>query len=160
MLELSIEDKQKIEKIDSFEDLSSLAVEILQRTPTPVALVCGPITTGGLGSEAQNARFFSEAISFLRQKGWVVFDQMLFHEAIQRISSAMPPVEYRLEILDVFCEGIFRSGVIKQAFFLPGWQSSRGATWERDRLEVLGIPIQDFPLEWTQAILSRESYST
>lgn len=46
----------------TFADLAAIALTILPRLPKPVGQVCGPISTGGLGSiEANLVRFWESS---------------------------------------------------------------------------------------------------
>ena len=48
---------------------------------------------------------------------------------------------YWLPILDIFYKKVFESGYVSTALFLPDWQSSKGATWEKKLVSDLGIKM-------------------
>jgi hypothetical protein len=48
---------------------------------------------------------------------------------------------YPMPILEEFYLPLYQSGRIKKFFFVSGWESSFGATWEHDRAKELGIEI-------------------
>jgi len=49
--------------------------------------------------------------------------------------------EYLENILTDFYLPIFEGGYIQDLYFIQGWQSSHGATWEHNQAERLGIKI-------------------
>jgi hypothetical protein len=52
-------------------------------------------------------------------------------------------------IMEVYHKPILESGYIKQAFFMPKWEESKGATWERNLIkENSNIKVEEFPEEW------------
>ena len=48
---------------------------------------------------------------------------------------------YPEAILDDFYSPIFNSGLIKEFYFMPNWQSSKGANWEHNEANRLGIKV-------------------
>jgi hypothetical protein len=144
--------KDKFHTAESFEDLADIAVDILRemdKSGKPIVQICGPISTGGLGSLEKNLTRFEKSIETAIKNGLQVFNQAPFEEAIRRISVKYPKTDgYCLAILDVFYKKVFESGYIKTALFLPDWQSSKGATWERELVSGLGLQVQEYPLEW------------
>ncbi len=141
-------DRQRLAIATNFQELADIAVtSILPRMALvgrPIVEVCGPITTGGLGCKWKNLRRFRQAILFLTEKGNLVFDPVLFEERIGHLANDHHRRGvYCEEILTVFYAQVFESGYISQAKFLPGWQSSHGATFERVKLTSLSIPIED-----------------
>ena len=143
--------------ISSFEEMIPIAVDILTRMTTnsnwPIVQLCGPMTTGGKGSLAANMSYFTKALELASHKGLHVFNQMPFQDSIIRLSvEADSRKEYCKEILHIFYRGIFRTGFIKELMFLPDWQSSVGARWEREEGQLLGLVISDFPAAWLSLI--------
>ena len=55
-----------------------------------------------------------------------------------------------MDMLDVLYRTIFSSGLINKALFLPDWESSKGARWERDLVTELGLEILEYPIEWLE----------
>ncbi len=146
---LSQKEKELLDTAESFEELLEIALAVLGRMPKPIVQVCGPITTGGRGSAEENIKFFRAAAKLLLQKGHNVFGQMIFHDSMIRImENKYSGDAYCMPILDIFYKGVFTSGHVSEAIFLPDWQSSKGACWERDAVLEHNIVIRDFPEEW------------
>jgi len=135
------EDILKLEQAESVDKMLEVGLAVLKRMPSPVAQVCGPISTGGRGSLLENLVAFNEAIVFLQAEGKIIFDQMPFEASMQRIKSTLQPGEYATSLLTDFYLPIFKSGLIKMMYFLPDWQSSKGASWEHEEAQKLGIEI-------------------
>lgn len=152
MLEYMTEsDHSALIKVDSFEELAEIGVSILSRIKADgheIGEICGPLSTGGLGSPDLNRERFQRAIDAVRERGYIIFDQLPFEDAIRRIMKRYDPSEYCHDILDVFYATIFETGHITKFFFIPGWESSTGARWERKRALQHGIEIIDIPLDW------------
>ena len=129
-----------VEFAKSFGDLSKVAITVLKRMPQPVGEVCGPITSGGLGSREKNLEAFNKAIFALKYDGKNIFDQLPFEEKLFEFTQA---VWYQggLQLLNEFYGPIFESGLIKVLYFMPLWQTSLGATWEHEQAQRLGIKI-------------------
>jgi len=140
-----------LKRVASYDEAADIALTVLKRMHAlgePVVEICGPISTGGLGSLEKNAERFRAAIRSAHERGLVVFDQMHFQDVIERLSELHRNGSYDQDVLEVFYRRIFESGYIGKALFLPGWESSRGASWERALLTELGVPIEDYPLAW------------
>lgn len=135
------EDLQAVKDAQNFKELYSIAEKILKRMPAPIVQVCGPIGTGGLGSVEANLAAFDQQIRNLQEKGLHVFDQMPFEWPMQAIKFKLSPDTYPESILSDFYEPIFNSGYVKEFYFMPTWQSSKGATWEHEKATQLGIKI-------------------
>jgi hypothetical protein len=105
----------------------------------PIAMVCGPISTGGAGSRKANLDIFSRAIDILSAGGLLIFSQMPFENDMERIYKSDPNLR-GMVLLEEFYLPIFKSGHIKLMCFLPGWTNSVGATWEHRQAEIFGIP--------------------
>ncbi len=113
-----------------------------------IVQICGPMTTGGLGSLEENMAQFSRAIEQAERQGLRVFNQIPFQGAIIRITDHHDGKEYCVDILEVFYRRIFECGHVSRTLFLPGWQESRGARWERSFVSELGIAAEEYPREW------------
>lgn len=141
------EDSLLIQEAKSFKDLFFVAYKVLSKMPAPTIQVCGPISTGGLGNVEANIKNLQKTIVRLSEKGYVVFDQMPLEQKIAELASTWikenPREKYCYPILEDLYKPIFESGFIKELWFLPGWKSSHGATWERAQAERLGIKIFD-----------------
>lgn len=141
-----------MEGAETFEDLAEIAIDRLKEMSLlgkPIVQICGPISTGGLGSLEKNIARFEKAIKIANDRGLQVFDQIPFEGSMKRLSAKYPKTDgYCLPILDIFYKKVFESGYVKTTLFLPDWQSSKGATWERKLVSGLGIEVRDYPLEW------------
>lgn len=147
------DDEASLLQVSNFEDLAQIAISVLSRMKEAgheIVQICGPYTTGGLGSPELNGKRFEEARKAAESRGFIVFDQMPFEDAIKRIVTSynLPPGEYCQDILDVFYRRIFESGYISKFLFIPGWESSKGARWEHEEAEKIGILSKDIPLDW------------
>jgi len=128
--------------------------EISNNGQIPVSQVCGPISTGGLGSLDKNLAVFKLTIRLLQEKGEVIFDQTVFQDAITRITKHHPNnAEYRTEILKDFFRDIFSSGFVKKGVFIPGWRSSVGSRWEHGLLCTLHITREELSRKWYNGAL-------
>ena len=133
-----------IKESQDYKDLVLVAWDILEDmnddfAPRPIAMLSGPISTGGKGSRTENLLVFSMAIQRASADGLIVFDQMPFEDDIDRIFK-LNPNQQELQLLEEFYLSIFETGFISLLCFLPGWKTSFGAKWEHDQAELLGIP--------------------
>ena len=148
--------KTKLDSAETFEELADIGIDILKQmniSGKPIVQMCGPISTGGLGSIEKNIARLEKAIEVANKKGLQVFNQAPFEGAMKRLAPKYPKVDgYCTAILEIFYRRIFESGFVKKGLFLPGWQSSKGATWERKLLSDLGIKIEEYPEEWLSEI--------
>ncbi|MGV8172120.1 MAG: hypothetical protein ACP5OA_05505 [Candidatus Woesearchaeota archaeon] len=136
-----------IKNAETYEELLVIALDILNDMPGPIGAVCGPISTGGLGSTAQNLKIFDEVIIKLADEGYTIFNQMPFEKSIQALREKYSTdiKEQNQIILDRFYLKIYNSGLITKMFFIHGWESSHGASWERNIAQNSGIEIIDLP---------------
>lgn len=147
--------RERLDAVDSLDAAGVLAVEILEgmkAAEQPIIQVCGPMSTGGLGSLKENMARFARAVHFLQDRGFCVFNQIPFQSVIIRVTDHHDGGPYRMDILEVFYRKIFECGHVSAALFLPGWESSRGATWERQFVVACGIRARDFPRRWLQSL--------
>lgn len=142
----------KVSKAETFEELADIAIDMLNEIHTSgdiIIQICGPISTGGLGDIKKNINRFKKSIEIARKKGLKVFDQTPFEESIARLSHKYKQVDgYCIDILEIFYRRIFESKLVDKVLFLPDWQSSKGARWEREVTAGLGMMIEDYPIEW------------
>lgn len=143
----TIKDVQALETAKNHGDLLIIALRVLDRMPQPIVQICGPISTGGKGSIEENIAEFNKAISYFIGMGENVFDQMPFQDAMVRLKKEVIDA-YDERILFEFYQPIFKSGKIKKMKFLPDWESSRGATWEHEQIEILNIPFENLSNDW------------
>lgn len=134
-------DFQDLEKVESVADLYTIAARIISRMERPLAQVCGPVGTGGLGSVEKNLEVFNDTIIKLQEKGLNVFDQMPFEDQMQNLKKKISTEKIVKDILNDFYLPIFESGAISTLCFLPNWQTSFGANWEHEQGKRLGIKI-------------------
>lgn len=142
------EDYRDLEKAQSFSDLVPIALRIIKRMPQPVATVSGPVSTGGRGSIEANLHLLAAAVNQAYAKGISLFDQNPFEARLQELKTKIPYEGYRHDLLDEFYKPVFESGLITRMYFLPDWETSTGARWERAECERLGIEAADYPEEW------------
>ena len=135
------EDYADIATAGSFTELAEIALRILERMGDGVGMVCGPISTGGLGDVRKNLERFNQAIETLEGLGNGVFNQMPFEDAIQRLRDWNVPYDER--ILTEFYAVIFKSGRIEKQYFIHDWPTSYGSTWERRQAAERGSEIID-----------------
>jgi len=135
------EDIMAVKEAKDFKDLYKIAEKILKIMPQPVAQVCGPIGTGGLGNVNDNLKAFDETIKSLQEKGLNVFDQMPFEWPMQGMKFQLPEGVYPESILDDFYLPIFQSGLVQEFYFMNNWKTSRGANWEHEQAQKGGYKI-------------------
>jgi hypothetical protein len=145
-------DHLALDNARSFEELSEIALAILTRMQRPteqVCTICGPMSTGGLGSLEANMARFSLAVNRAKYNGLLVFEQIPFQNAIVRLSlHKTRRGEYNHDILELFYRRVFESRHIHRTLFLPGWEDSVGAKWERNLVTSLGLIVSEYPVEW------------
>ena len=126
----------------TFEEMLSIAYGVIERMPEPVAMVSGPISTGGLGDKMANIAVFHRVIARLVSEGVNVFDQMPMEEHFWRIMEDRS--YYRGQgdhLLETFYGALLDSGLVSTVYMIPGWRGSYGATWEHDRAVRNGLGI-------------------
>jgi len=140
----NLEDSRAIESAHTFEDLLEVALKIIDRLPQPLGMVCGPITTGGLGCSEKNLEVLEKTIENLRKQGLTIFSQLPFEMPMFRIKKT---TYYKggSHLLETFYLPIFESGKVKRFYFIKGWESSGGATWENKQAKRIGIAIIYLP---------------
>jgi hypothetical protein len=133
-----------LDHLTTYDEAKDLALRMLQRLAQPVSQVCGPLTTGGRGTFEANVEMLHLAIQSLTQEGHIVFDQRPFEIPMRKLVQAHVASGgrgYDYSLLERFYLPLFASGLIKQLYFLPGWESSIGASWEHQRGKELGLEI-------------------
>ena len=143
----------------SFSGLAQVALEQLQTFPDKAEIVCGPISTGGLGKSYVNLLIFNHVIEVLQSAGRPIWSQMPFEAGLAELEhewKAQHPHEaYCKPILDEFYLPIFESGYIRTAWFIDGehgWTTSQGAQWEMAQCKRLSIPQRFFAEVWHVSI--------
>ncbi len=141
---LTPKDHAEIAAAGTYESLRDIAIRVLHAMPTQASMVCGPISTGGLGSIEDNLSRFNHAISLLVSCNVNVFTQMPFEEAIRRIRGTELPYQSGLTLLETFYLPIFRSGRVSRLCFLPDWETSLGTKWEHKQGIELRLELTYF----------------
>lgn len=132
---------KSLEDASSIKEVFEIAKSILGRMPESSAQVCGPISNGGKGSIEENLAYLNQVIGKLQEEGFCIFDQMPFEQTFHRIVRNENHNQKYENILNDFYEPLFKSGRIKRLYFVPGWESSRGAIWEHEKAKELGIEV-------------------
>lgn len=131
---------------DTFEALAEIAVKNLNNG-RGLSVVCGPITTGGTGNQTYNFDLFGAAVRGLERRGKQLFNQAPYEFGLRRLAHKWKAEDnsgYCMPILTIFYARVFESGAITEGWFIPGWKSSFGARWEREKLAKEGCTIHDF----------------
>jgi hypothetical protein len=133
---------QDIALMDScrtYEELHQVAFAVFSRIGDEASMICGPITSGGLGSPHENLKVFELATRLVAKHEPNLFTQLPFEHAMARIRQDGRHFKGDLHLLEAFYLPLFRSGRMKRLFFLPHWETSRGTLWEHRQAEQLGI---------------------
>ena len=131
--------------VEDYSELKDIALRILSRMPGGVGMVCGPITNGGaLSGEAvkRNLEIIQRHIDSFERSEDVIFNQLIFEPAMWRLLKRAH-LNCNDLLLNSFYLPLFESGKITALFFVPGWEQSYGARWERVQAERLGLRIHD-----------------
>ena len=137
-----LHDINQMEMAQSYRELTPIGLRVLNRIPGDVVMVCGPISTGGTGSIAENIEVFRGAIARVVRMGEFVFTQLPFEGPMQAIKGKLLPESDGLSLLELFYRPLFESGMMKRLYFIPSWKSSFGANWEHSVALELGIEIR------------------
>jgi hypothetical protein len=139
----------------TFEQLVTIAIREARRFENGCHIVCGPISTGGRGTAAENLKVFSGTIAALRSVPHPVFDQTPYEAQLAEFHRrwvAEDPTtrtgKYCTDILTQFYLPLFESGAIVQSWFIPDWETSYSATWERETLQRHSIATTDLNGMW------------
>ncbi len=132
-------DYGRIALAKTFPELTAVALEVLARMPGDVGFVCGPITTGGLGSFEKNLARFARTVDLLASRGYNVFTQVIFQAALSRLYLDKSYCNGDIHLLEDFYTPLFSSGIVTTQCFIPGSESSHGATWEKNLGQSLGL---------------------
>jgi hypothetical protein len=140
--------------VSSVDELVAVTLQELQKNG-PHVRVCGPFTTGGKGSVDLNKKEFADAVSFFQESALPVWDNIPFEDQALRLQqegklSKKDPYD----LLKRCFLPLFESGAFTTVYFLPGWESSRGASWEHEQAKQLGINIKYLPENWREINVS------
>ena len=142
---------QQCAKATTFAELAEVAKVELDKFDGHAEIVCGPITTGGLGTPEANLRIFGKVIELLAAGGAPIFNQAPYEDKIFELRNkwrAEDPArenQYYLPILFEFYAPLFATCAFKKGHFIPGWRSSKDVSWEHDELKRLGAEIKYLP---------------
>ncbi len=143
---------------DSFEELAHTALTNL-RGEKDLSIVCGPITTGGTGNQMYNFEVFNAAVRGLERRGRRLFNQIPYEYGLRKLAHEWEKTGntgYCMPILTIFYARIFESGAIAEGWFIPGWKSSFGACFEREKLMKEKCVIHDLTRADIQEFLNTE----
>jgi len=154
-----------LQRATTYSELSHIALNQLARLKRYAVrspgIVCGPISSGGLGSIPANiARFELVVNHFTAKYHGIFFSQIPYEESLWRIQAALkandPTVYPKGEgnpLLEGFYRPIFTSGLVGAAYFIKGWESSDGACWERALCLKQGVSVIDLDEEMNCTLL-------
>lgn len=140
-----IQEEKYKEEVEALQRLAERELKRVERMPQPVVRVCGPLTCDGPEGYERNAERLAEAEKILQSRGMSVWT---FGEAEEEIYGKGYD---HGNIFTYFHKPILASGLIKEAYFLPRWNESNGASKERQIAEESHVSIQEFPEEWFEA---------
>ncbi|MBX9765144.1 hypothetical protein K2X83_00710 [Patescibacteria group bacterium] len=124
--------------IEVFKGLVGEAIEEMKQLPPPLVRIAGPLRTGGDGYEI-NLQRLKTGEALLQSRGLTVFGYSgKYAEAIK--------AAYDLHFTH-FHIPILKTGLISSIFFLPKWQESGGASYERKLCDELGIEAGEITLD-------------
>ena len=130
---------EEVAKAKTFSELLAIANDIIDSMPGPVVLVSGPISSGGRGSITENLKALEDNIFAMEMRGENVWNQLPFENKFSELAKGHEG--YFMPILEEFFLPIFKSGKIKKIWFMTGWETSTGATWEYEQAKKLRIEI-------------------
>lgn len=139
---LTEREKKLIQKAKDMKGLGKIAISVIERMPAPVAMVSGPISTGGKGSIRENMKELRKTINTLSKKSVKIFDQTLFEPQMKKIAKTHP--EYltnEVKLLEEFYLPLFEKELVALICFMPDWQSSFGASWEHKQAKWFKLQI-------------------
>jgi hypothetical protein len=85
-MDITIGDINEMALAASYADLGKIALRILGRAPQPVAMICGPLTTGGTSPDENWERMRTRIFS-LEAGNAAVFNQLPFLRQARKISA-------------------------------------------------------------------------
>jgi hypothetical protein len=137
--------QERTEEILALKELARRELNRIEVMPQPVVRVCGPLTCDGPVGYERNANRLAEAERILQSQGMTVWT---FGESEEEIFGKDYDHGY---IFTYFHKPILESGLIREAYFLPRWDKSNGATLERKIATEAHVTIKEFPEEWFTA---------
>jgi hypothetical protein len=150
---------QRCVRAQTLFELRLIAIEELNKFTSGAEVVCGPISTGGTGNLETNLKIFDAAIEGRLKQGKAVFSQRPYENALFRLRqewrdrNAKGSGDYYWAILTEFYRPLFEAGIITHAVFIPGWESSTGAVWEREEFSRLQVRVTELSQEEIESFL-------
>lgn len=145
-----------IDRAEGFNDLLQVAQDSLTKMNSKeIIQICGPISTGALTLPERKA-IFAKTIQVFVDNKYPVFNQLVFGDKMHLLKEqwikkhSHPEDAYYMPILEEFYLPLFKTGIIKTFYFIPGWQHSVGTKWEYEQAQQLGIPSIFLPPDWTE----------
>ncbi len=129
-------------EIKTLTALAAKEIAHIKTIPPPVVRVSGPLTSDGPARYQYHAGRLLAAEQILRSRGISVWSFCDVEKEIYEQGYAYD------NIMRYFHKPILASGLIKEVYFLPQWERSRGATKEREIAIANGIPVTAFLEEW------------
>lgn len=144
---------------DSFSELAEIGIAHIGKLGDNVEIVCGPISTGGLGNSEKNFEVFIAAIRAFKALGHNLFDQSPFEYGLGKLRQKWEEEHpehtgYCMPILTEFYGVLFETGLIRTAWFIPGWESSFGAKWEHNEMLQREIAIRYLAPDWIEHLIT------
>lgn len=134
--------ENRTEEINALKALAEREIKRIEALSQPVVRVCGPLTCDGPEGYERNAHRLAAAEKILQDQGLTVWT---FGESEEEIFGRGYSNE---NVFTYFHKPILESGLIKEAYFLPRWNESNGATLEREIAVEAQVTIKEFPEEW------------
>ncbi len=144
---------KRLPKTMSFEDLGSVAVEMIEARGTPFAFVSGPLRSGPR-SFVENARQIDKVCHWLAKPdkphdySMSVFYQLVFQIEIHRIRDTVyidREDKFISDLCEKFSRPILTHPLLKAMIIMPGWHKSIGSRREfeiyRSRKYDRSIPV-------------------
>jgi hypothetical protein len=153
------QDRVAIAQAITFNRLADIAVGIIDRTSGCLNMVSGAISSGP-GNIEDKLNLFRATIEYKADvENLAMFSQIPFEDKMRelveiwRIQSGNNG--YCWPLLYEFYQRVFFTKRIVKMHFMPGWNVSIGAKWEREACRNLGIAILDIPEEVMSAVRAR-----
>lgn len=158
--------RQKITNAETFTSLLQIAMKSITTARkkykgAKVIELCAPISSGGKGSVEANLAEMNKAIKMLKKLNYILFSQMPYEEKIGELKKEQEKktkrkLAYNMNVLLDFYEPLFEKGYTDMLIFLPGWESSIGASWEHTKGKILGIKTRQLKDNWAELIAKGE----
>ena len=148
--------KSKAVQASSLSALAMIALEELTKVGDNCALVCGPVSSGGMGNVADNLAVFNATIASLRRADPQVFDTLPFEAGIIGLRNdfeadpANAGRSFLMPLMSEFYQPLCAHPALTHAYFIPGWEASFGSTLQRGMLIALKRRIVDLPADWSR----------